>query len=344
MKKVLLISELFVPPYDEGMKVAALNLLKGIRHHVDCIGLGPCGGENGIIRSIKMNKLMYSKNLKGEINRYRPDYIFYIPEASATLNSFVRYRILRLMANGTDAAMVALRSMEYSNKKQRFIRLTSPDKIFVFSSHMFHVLGKMGIHSCVLPLGVDTEKYVPVSHERKLLLREKYQIPKDKYIILHVGHIRKSRNVQAFINFANHSNVQVLLVGSTSTPQEEELKKELREYGIRIIDQFVPETQELYQLSDSYIFPVIEGLGGAIDFPLSVLEAMACNLPVITRPFGSLPDNFPASDSFRYYTTTNGLTKEFEKIQYVTPKTRESAERFSWKNVSKQLLEKSEVL
>ncbi len=344
MKKVLLLSELFVPPYDEGMKVATLNLLKGISHHADCIGLGPCGGENGLIRAIPMNKLMYSETIRKEIKRYRPHYIFYIPEASATLNSFIRYRILRFMTNGTGTAMIALRSTEYSRKKQTCVRLTSPGPIFVFSSYMFHVLKNMGIHSWVLPLGVDTEKFVPVSFERKLFLREKYHIPKDKHLILHVGHVRKSRNVQTFIDFANHPNVQVLLVGSTSTPQEDELKNELRKYGIRIIDQYVPETQELYQLSDSYVFPVIEGLGGAIDFPLSVLEAMACNLPVITRPFGSLPEYFSTTDCFRYYSTNEELKRELEKIQGIIPKTRESAERFSWKNVAKQLLEKSEVL
>ncbi len=344
MKKVFVLSELFVPPYDEGMKVATLNLLKGIGSHVDCIGLGPYGGENGLIIPVPMNKVMYSRNLRNEIDRYRPDYIFYIPEASASLNSFIRYRILRSMTSGAGTAMIALKSAEYSLHKRKFIRLTHPDNIFVSSSHMSQVLENIGIYPSVLPLGVDTEKFVPVSPGKKRHLREKYHVPHDKHIILHVGHIRKSRNVKTFLTFANDPEVQVLLVGSTSTPQEDELKDELRRCGIHIIDHFVSETQELYQISDSYIFPVVEGCGGAIDFPLSVLEAMACNLPIITRPFGSLPENFPASDCFRYYSTSDELKREFEKIRGVVSKTRERVERFSWRNIAKQLLEKCGVL
>lgn len=343
MKKILLISELFAPPYDEGMKVTTLNLLRGISCHADCIGLGPCGGEKGLIRAVPVSKLMYSETLRREIKRYRPHYIFYIPEASATLNSFIRYRILRFMTNGAGTAMIVLRSTEYTGRKQKCIKLTNPGPIFVFSSYMSQVLKNMGIHTSILPLGVDTEKYVPVSFGRKLFLREKYHIPKDKYLILHVGHVRKNRNVQTFVHFANHPNIQVLLVGSTSTPQENDLKNELRRYGIRVIDHYVPETHELYQLSDSYIFPVVEKTG-AIDFPLSVLEAMACNLPVITTPFGSLPENFSTTDSFRYYSTHEELKRELDTIRGVVPKTREIAERFSWKNIAKQLLEKSEVL
>lgn len=343
MKKVLLLSELFVPPYDEGMKVTALNLLKGIKHHVDCIGLGPCGDENGLILPVAISKVLYSKKLRREINRQKPDFIFYIPEASATLHSFIRYRILRFISKGVGTAMVALQNREYSSLTQRIITFINPNTLFVPSTLMSDIFKKIGIDTHLLSAGVDIEKFTPVSPETKYALREKYQVPQDKYIVLHVGHIRASRNVKMFLSLIDQPEMQVLLVGSTSTPQEDELKRELRQAGILIIDKFVPENQELYQLADCYVFNVRER-SGAMEFPISVLEAIACNLPVLTTPFGSLPENFPASDDFRYFTTPEELKNELQNMRNRISKTRERVERFSWENVANQLLGKCRVL
>lgn len=338
MKKVLLLSDLFVPPYDEGMKVTAFNLLNGIKYHADCIGLGPHGDGNGI-RSIPMNKVLYSEKLRKEIHRYSPDFIFYIPEASATLHSFMRYRILRLISNGAKTAMVALQNRDYSSVTGKIIKLFSPENLFVPSTLMSRVFKNLGIRAHILSAGVDLEKFIPVSPEKKYALREKYHIPKDKYIVLHVGHIRASRNVKVFLNLAGISGVQVLLVGSTSTPQEEELKKELRRAGVLIIDKFIQKNQELYQLADCYVFTVTDR-NGAMEFPISVLESIACNLPVLTTSFGSLPENFSASDDFQYFTTEEELKIKLQKIRTTASQTREKAKRFSWKSIAGQLLEK----
>ncbi|MCF6158930.1 MAG: glycosyltransferase [wastewater metagenome] len=343
MKKILILSDLFIPPYDEGMKVTAFNLLKGIRHHTECIGLGPCGDQDGLIRTISINKALYSDNLCKEIKRYNPDFIFYIPEASATLHTFMRYRILRFISSETKTALIVLQNREYSFLTRKMIMLFCPDRFFVPSARMSAVYKKMGIQAHVLSPGVDLEKFVPVSPERKCALREKYHISKDKFVVLHIGHIRKSRNVEIFLNFPGQSETQVLLVGSTSTQQEEELKRELQRAGVSIIDTFIQKNQELYQLADCYVFNVIER-NGAMEFPLSVLEAIACNLPVVTTPFGSLPENFPASDDFRYFTTVDELKTELQKIRTVVSRTREKAKTFSWESIARQLLEKCNAL
>ena len=343
MKKILLISELFVPPYDEGMKVTALNLLKGIRYHVDCLGLGPCGGEDSHIHTISLNKFMCSKKLREKINRYCPDFILYIPEASATLNSFIRQRILRTISNGVNTAMIALQNREYSLLMQKLIGLINPGTLFVLSNRMTNIFKRMGVATHLLPAGVDMEKFVPVSSGRKRLLREKYSIPQDAYLTLHVGHIRESRNIRIFLSLADQPNIRVLLVGSTSTPQEERLKMELRQSGIFVIDEFVRENQELYQLADCYVFTVIEK-NAAMEFPISVLEAMSCNLPVLTTPFGSLPEYFSDSDDFRYFTTIKKLKEELFKMRAIIPGTRKKVENFSWENVAAQVLRKCSVI
>lgn len=53
-----------------------------------------------------------------------------------------------------------------------------------------------------------------------------------------------------------------------------------------IIDGFIERIEEIYHLSDLYIFPVVKK-NSSIGLPLSILEARACGVPVVTTNFGS---------------------------------------------------------
>ncbi len=72
---------------------------------------------------------------------------------------------------------------------------------------------------------------------------------------------------------------------------------ELRRAGVLLITHYLPEIVELYQAADAYVFPVPPNPAdpSAIDLPLSVLEAAACNLPILATRFGALPDLGPIS-------------------------------------------------
>jgi glycosyltransferase involved in cell wall biosynthesis len=69
---------------------------------------------------------------------------------------------------------------------------------------------------------------------------------------------------------------------------------------VRVIDTYLSKVEEIYQAADVYVFPVQDD-GSAIATPMSVLEAMACNLPVITTRFGALPRLFPNEGSGLVY-------------------------------------------
>jgi glycosyltransferase involved in cell wall biosynthesis len=87
------------------------------------------------------------------------------------------------------------------------------------------------------------------------------------------------------------NNNQVVIVSSSSTPRDaigpKELKDKLKQAGITIVDRYIPDIEEIYQLSDCYVFPVKKE-SSAISLPLSILEARACGLPVLTTDFGSI--------------------------------------------------------
>jgi glycosyltransferase involved in cell wall biosynthesis len=125
-------------------------------------------------------------------------------------------------------------------------------------------------------------------------LRKKFGIPPQKFVILHVGHINRDRNLEALVPLQGRDR-QVLIVSSSSTSsvsyEDERLKRVLKSAGIIIIDGFLDQIEEVYRLSDLYVFPVVRETG-CISLPLSVLEAMASGLPVLTSEFGGLQELF----------------------------------------------------
>jgi len=176
----------------------------------------------------------------------------------------------------------------------------------VFSRKDFNYFRSLKLTPVLCKTGVDINKFKPTDLKRKGELRPKYGFKIDDKIILHVGHINVGRNIEILKSLPGEG-YKVVVAGSTSTDQDRSLINDLEKAGIKILNSYIQDIEEIYQLSDVYIFPVVND-HSAIEFPLSVLEAMSCNLPVVTTAYGSLPDFFPASDCFFYFTYPEELS------------------------------------
>lgn len=133
---------------------------------------------------------------------------------------------------------------------------------------------------------------------------------------------------------------KIVIVGSTSTSQDKQLKDDLENAGIKIIAGYIEHIEELYQLSDVYVFPV-KNDHSAIEFPLSVLEAMACNLPVVTTTYGSLPDFFVQSSCFTYFSGQQELLSLVRSAFFADCNNRHKiTEKFSWDTVFEEFFTK----
>ncbi len=344
-KKIFFISEALSAPFDEGIKNIAFSLYRQLDMKRDVLTVTNAENntDNLKISKIKLNKLFLSNKLRKVIRNYSPDVILYLPEASATFNSFLRAKVLKLMNRSSKVVMLAVQHREYSFVQQNIIaNFLKPDLLLLPGKSDKDFFLKMGLNVKVLPPAVDNAKFYPATGKEKEKIRAEYNIPPDKKVVLHVGHIRESRNIECFIDVQKIENVQAVIVGSTSTPQDGYLKDKLIGAGVRVIDEFIPDISKIYKMSDIYVFPVVKNTA-AIDMPLSVLEALACNLFIITTRFGGLVDYFKEDYGFRYFSTTEELIALIrgDRADFHNSK---KIENFTWDRFTNEIISACEEL
>jgi len=189
-----------------------------------------------------------------------------------------------------------------------------------------------------LPPAVDIERFQPVKGNlQKRSLLQKYGLPQHGKICLHVGHIRQSRNIDWLLRLNLPAEAHLVVVGSTSRFIDEDFKRALQERGATVLNSYLSAIQEIYQLADVYLFPV-QITDAAIEMPLSILEAMACNLPVVTTFYGGLTKYFKTVPGLYFTDTFETFQKAVEKtLEADVCETRAAVELFSWQNIAKVL-------
>lgn len=330
-KKILLISEVISFPFDEGLKNIIYQLIKNFSVIGNILIVTKKGNNtDGLdVTKIKLNKLFLNNELRSLLESYSPNVILYIPEASCTFNSFIRAKILKLINRKSKVVMLAIQHREYSFLFRTLLHFVRPDLLILLGKADKLFFEKKQIKVKVLPPAVDNERFHKVGIETKTFLRKKYGIPTNKTIVSHVGHIKISRNIKCLIDVQKMDNIQVIIVGSTSTHADSDLKNLLENQGIIVINSYLPDIQEIYQISDIYVFPVLEKYA-AIEMPLSILEAMACNLPVITTRFGALVEYFKEEAGFRYFNTTEELIELINNIEKFEVNNDNKIKDFTW--------------
>ena len=118
----------------------------------------------------------------------------------------------------------------------------------------------------------------------------------------------KERNLDVFKDIQNQDGNLVLIIGRQYENADKQVIDELEEAGCNVWIKHFPDIEEIYNLSDCYVFPTINKKA-CIEMPLSVMEAMACNLPVITTKFGALPRVFDQTDGLFFVDENKDIYK-----------------------------------
>ena len=75
-------------------------------------------------------------------------------------------------------------------------------------------------------------------------------------MLLHVGHLKPSRNLEVLGALAATSRWSVVMVASTSTGQDLAVRHELERHGVTIVRRYLPDIERVYRAAHLYVFPV----------------------------------------------------------------------------------------
>jgi len=337
--RILFFSERLRSPYDEGIKNVTVELMWALAAKHQVLALTSSGVDDAElgIRNVSVNRLLLGVGLGRIVRSFRPQGIIYIPTACATLFSFVRAQVLRRYGRGAPLVLLTLQPRRYQSWQESLMGKLAPDRVVAQSKRTQSALQKMGCRTALLPPAVDTQRFCPVSLTEKALLRTKYGLPIDAKVLTHVGHLKGERNFSQFLALQGEGRYHTLVVGSTSTEQEEALKDTLRRAGASVIDTYVAHIEDIYRLSDVYLF-LVEEETAAIELPLSVLEAMGCNIPVVCTPFGGLPDFFTAGHGLFYWDGQSALGALIQAAISTPCRTRSWVESRTWAAAAEELV------
>ncbi len=328
--RILVFCDRLRPPFDEGIRNTALQFIRALRRGHVVQGLTNRGvtlPEEGVQR-VGANPLFLSRPLARAVAAFRPELIIYFPTACATPLSFLRARLLRLYGRAP-VVMAILQPRRYPWYAGAVFRLLRPDLCLAPSERVGQGLRRLGCRVGLLTVGVDVDRFRPADPDRRRELRRVYGLAENAYVVLHVGHINEGRNVAALAPLQGQAGTQVVLVGSSSFAPNLALAEQLRAQGLRVITEYLPDVAEIYQLADCYAFPAsLEEK--AIEVPLSVLEAMACNLRVVTTPYGGLPGLLPEGGGLWYAAGDEALRQRIVEARGLPVCTRERVLPLAW--------------
>ena len=188
-----------------------------------------------------------------------------------------------------------------------------------------------------LPNGVDSKLFKKSTEQEKQTIRERYNIPLDKFVVLFVGRFVPKKGFNTLYN-AKDPSYLILFVGGGIIP-----KYIKSDDAVRIIGPLPQEELALlYRASDVFVLPSF-GEG----FPLSIQEAMSSGLPIITSKYNNL-DQIRDNPSIAFIDITEADIKStIKRIQSNTilrkymgnQASKIAKENFSWDNNITKLLE-----
>lgn len=316
MKKVLLITRPISPPWDEASKNFAYFIAKNIQN-VE-INLMSKAGEtlselpqNTVQHGVYTTSEIAQFNLEQKLRslffqfhsrgKYDINHYFFTP---TTLNSFLIKNFLTSKKNKTIQTVATLREDIWTDQDLK--KLLYADLIITYSDYAKNKLANLGFKNVtrIYP-GIDLKKFQFQEKDGETL--EHFGISPDETVITYPGEYARLGATDNIVDslpsiFEQIPNAKFVFANRVKNENDARKKEEvitkLKELGILnkvVFTDTFADMPKVYNMSDIIIFPVAD-MKGKFDVPLAVIEAMACEKPVVIsnlpvlREFAT-PDN-----------------------------------------------------
>lgn len=144
-----------------------------------------------------------------------------------------------------------------------------------------------------IPNYVSKDNFFKLNPDEKIKIKEKYHIPKDAFVVLGAGQLQVRKGIFDFVEIAKAMpDVHFVWAGGFSfgsiTSGHKEVKAVLDNHPENlhftgIVER--SEMNEIYNMADVMFLPSYNEL-----FPMTILEAMNCELPLLLRDLDIYPN------------------------------------------------------
>lgn len=308
---ILFITDALLYPYDEGFRKFAFYLYDFFQSYknTDIIILNDNDKleQKDNVSFMKTNKLFLNLKFLKIVKKYK--YVIYYPLSSVTFFSILRAYILALFSR--KSYIIGLQERKYSGLERFFIRKIKR-VCFVIQFDNDNIYNE----TITIESGIDANKFNIIENKCYLSdIKKQYGIPEDKKIFLHVGHMNAGRNIDELILIQKEiDDAQVVLVSSTSTVSDYSLTEKCKNSGLIVINRFIDNISDIYNIADCYLF-LANDPKNFISKPLSVLEALACGIPVAA--YNIVEDKFKKlSFGINYFSNLNQIISFLKSGKY----------------------------
>ena len=283
MKKIAIISEVINLRPNEGIRKYGREIANAFetskRFRVYRIGFSKevIEGGNGL------SKIREIIKCRRKLRVIDADVIIYIPSSPRIMNNLLKFFLWQ--GKSKWKAIILLQPPKGAAPFAK--RILRGVKLFTqFASDQLPRSLCKGPNK-LIPSGVNISDFKPVTETERNILRMQLGFAPTDRIVISVGHLTEGRNLDLIIRLSKSVAARIVFVTSGISWDDPKIKKRLKESGIILLDRYFEKMQDIYSIADCYVFPTRDSKS-AIGMPLSILEALSCNVPVVSSRFGVL--------------------------------------------------------
>ena len=204
---------------DEGCLKVAVSLVRALKaQDPQTTVIGYERKSQDCDEFLELNKAMLSPKLRRLLKKKNEPVLFIPFSAKMRSTAFRTFMVSRM----TRKKVILLQSMfsPMGKSAKWLMKLSGATILCLSQSSAEEYRQHLGDRVKYLQAGADLAHFVPVSPEQKRKLREKYGLPGDSPVVLHVGHMKQGRNISQFLKL--DARFHGVLVASTHRPDQQE--------------------------------------------------------------------------------------------------------------------------